>query len=151
MCHGDLRIGAEKLPPPHCPEFAKRILKLIRPHDHHDFDFPTPHTTTDKMLIPKSERKKIHEYLFREGVLVAKKDFESQHNDIDTKNLYVRRPPCAPLHTSGLKKRMWQVDTRLTQHAHTGRQGMPIPHLPWLPQDSVLLAMVLLHPHPRGS
>lgn len=44
------------------------------------------------MLIPKSERKKIHEYLFREGVLVAKKEFESQHNDIDTKNLYVRRP-----------------------------------------------------------
>jgi len=42
------------------------------------------------MLIPKTERKKIHEYLFREGVLVAKKDFESQHNDIDTKNLYVR-------------------------------------------------------------
>jgi len=44
------------------------------------------------MLIPKTERKKIHEYLFREGVLVAKKDFESQHNDIDTKNLYVRSP-----------------------------------------------------------
>jgi len=26
------------------------------------------------MLIPKADRKKIHEYLFREGVLVAKKD-----------------------------------------------------------------------------
>jgi len=26
--------------------------------------------TTAKMLIPKADRKKIHEYLFREGVLV---------------------------------------------------------------------------------
>ncbi|GFF31103.1 40S ribosomal protein S10-B [Aspergillus udagawae] len=42
------------------------------------------------MLIPKEDRKKIHEYLFREGVLVAKKDFNlPKHGDIDTKNLYV--------------------------------------------------------------
>jgi len=47
---------------------------------------------TDKMLIPRSERKKIHEYLFREGVLVAKKDFECQHADLEMKNLFVRRP-----------------------------------------------------------
>ncbi|KAH7116833.1 putative 40S ribosomal protein S10-B [Dendryphion nanum] len=42
------------------------------------------------MLIPKADRKKIHEYLFREGVLVAKKDYNlPKHNDIDTKNLFV--------------------------------------------------------------
>lgn len=42
-------------------------------------------------LIPKADRKKIHEYLFREGVLVAKKDFNlPKHNEIDTRNLYVR-------------------------------------------------------------
>lgn len=42
-------------------------------------------------LIPKADRKKIHEYLFREGVLVAKKDFNlPKHQEIDTKNLYVR-------------------------------------------------------------
>ncbi|GMG40253.1 unnamed protein product [Ambrosiozyma monospora] len=41
------------------------------------------------MLIPKDDRKKIHQYLFQEGVLVAKKDFEIQHDEIDTKNLYV--------------------------------------------------------------
>ncbi|KAG0159745.1 hypothetical protein PDIDSM_7269 [Penicillium digitatum] len=36
------------------------------------------------------DRKKIPEYLFREGVLVAKKDFNlPKHSDIDTKNLYV--------------------------------------------------------------
>ncbi|KAI9792432.1 MAG: hypothetical protein M1816_002316 [Peltula sp. TS41687] len=41
-------------------------------------------------LIPKADRKKIHEYLFREGVLVAKKDFnQPKHQEIDTKNLYV--------------------------------------------------------------
>ena len=43
-------------------------------------------------LIPKADRKKIHEYLFREGVLVAKKDFNlPKHGDIDTKNLYVSK------------------------------------------------------------
>ncbi|KAJ5637887.1 hypothetical protein N7490_007766 [Penicillium lividum] len=42
------------------------------------------------MLIPKVDRKKIHEYLFREGVLVAKKDYNlPKHGDIDTKNLFV--------------------------------------------------------------
>ncbi|KAG7195447.1 40S ribosomal protein S10-A [Scheffersomyces spartinae] len=42
------------------------------------------------MLIPKEDRKKIHQYLFQEGVVVAKKDFElPQHEEIDTKNLYV--------------------------------------------------------------
>ncbi|RPA87034.1 hypothetical protein BJ508DRAFT_95224 [Ascobolus immersus RN42] len=42
------------------------------------------------MLIPKADRKLIHEYIFREGVLVAKKDYNlPKHQDIDTKNLYV--------------------------------------------------------------
>ncbi|KAK5944364.1 hypothetical protein PMZ80_003645 [Knufia obscura] len=42
------------------------------------------------VLIPKADRKKIHEYLFKEGVLVAKKDYNlPKHPDIDTKNLYV--------------------------------------------------------------
>ena len=65
--------------------------------------------TLARMLIPKADRKAIHEYLFRgdfcsyhyiddaltiyaEGVLVAKKDFNlPKHNEIDTKNLYVRQ------------------------------------------------------------
>ena len=47
--------------------------------------------TINHRLIPKADRKKIHEYLFREGVLVAKKDFNlPKHGEIDTKNLYVR-------------------------------------------------------------
>ncbi|KAL7773656.1 hypothetical protein CFE70_003622 [Pyrenophora teres f. teres 0-1] len=50
------------------------------------------------MLIPKADRKKIHELVHLhqshwaqlEGVLVAKKDFNlPKHGDIDTKNLYV--------------------------------------------------------------
>lgn len=45
------------------------------------------------MLIPRADRKAIHEYLFKEGVLVAKKDYNlPKHGDIDTRNLYVRGP-----------------------------------------------------------
>ncbi|CAG8070378.1 unnamed protein product [Penicillium salamii] len=52
--------------------------------------FPELQQELATMLIPKDDRKKIHEYLFREGVLVAKKDFNlPKHADIDTKNLYV--------------------------------------------------------------
>ncbi|RDW94065.1 40S ribosomal protein eS10 [Aspergillus mulundensis] len=52
--------------------------------------FPEEQQELATMLIPKEDRKKIHEYLFREGVLVAKKDFNlPKHGDIDTKNLYV--------------------------------------------------------------
>ncbi|KAJ5190358.1 uncharacterized protein N7498_009343 [Penicillium cinerascens] len=52
--------------------------------------FPELRQELATMLIPKDDRKKIHEYLFREGVLVAKKDFNlPKHGDIDTKNLYV--------------------------------------------------------------
>lgn len=42
-------------------------------------------------LIPKEDRKKIHEYLFKEGVLVAKKDYNlPEHPDLKIKNLFVR-------------------------------------------------------------
>ncbi|KAJ5391283.1 Plectin/S10 domain-containing protein [Penicillium cosmopolitanum] len=62
------------------------------------------------MLIPKDDRKKIHEYLFREGVLVAKKDFNlPKHGDIDTKNLYVIKA-CQSLTSRGFLKTQfsWQ-------------------------------------------
>ncbi len=36
------------------------------------------------MLIPKKNRKVIYEFLFKEGVLVAKKDFNAPtHNEIE--------------------------------------------------------------------
>ncbi|GIJ92220.1 hypothetical protein Asppvi_011197 [Aspergillus pseudoviridinutans] len=79
-----------------------------------------------EMLIPKEDRKKIHEYLFRgmlpstpnraafaaqiEGVLVAKKDFNlPKHGDIDTKNLYVIKA-CQSLNSRGYIKTQfsWQ-------------------------------------------
>jgi len=64
---------------------------------------------------------------------VAKKDFNlPKHPDIDTKNLFVRlssEPSLLP---------------PLTQF--TGRQGLPIAHLPRLPQDPILMAILLLHP-----
>ncbi|KAH7061221.1 putative 40S ribosomal protein S10-B [Macrophomina phaseolina] len=62
------------------------------------------------MLIPKADRKKIHEYIFREGVLVAKKDFNlPKHQDIDTKNLYVIKA-CQSLTSRGYLKTQfsWQ-------------------------------------------
>jgi len=61
-------------------------------------------------LIPKADRKKIHEHLFREGVLVAKKDFnQPKHNEIDTKNLYVIKA-CQSLTSRGYLKTQfsWQ-------------------------------------------
>ncbi|KAK4990704.1 hypothetical protein LTR66_006745 [Elasticomyces elasticus] len=64
----------------------------------------------DTLLIPKADRKKIHEYLFREGVLVAKKDFNlPKHGDIDTKNLYVVKA-CQSLTSRGYLKTQfsWQ-------------------------------------------
>ncbi|KAI7240045.1 hypothetical protein KC330_g1478 [Hortaea werneckii] len=61
-------------------------------------------------LIPKADRKKIHEFLFREGVCVAKKDFNlPKHPDIDTKNLYVIKA-CQSLTSRGYLKTQfsWQ-------------------------------------------
>ncbi|KAK3704150.1 hypothetical protein LTR37_013990 [Vermiconidia calcicola] len=65
---------------------------------------------TVNMLIPKADRKLIHEYLFREGVLVAKKDFnQPKHGEIDTKNLYVIKA-CQSLTSRGYLKTQfsWQ-------------------------------------------
>jgi small subunit ribosomal protein S10e len=42
------------------------------------------------MLISKENRKKIYQYLFQEGVLVAKKDYNApKHAEIDVPNLQV--------------------------------------------------------------
>ncbi|BFZ15755.1 hypothetical protein BsWGS_18794 [Bradybaena similaris] len=42
------------------------------------------------MLIPKKNRIAIYEYLFKEGVLVAKKDpFAAKHPEIEVPNLHV--------------------------------------------------------------
>ncbi|OLL22248.1 40S ribosomal protein S10, partial [Neolecta irregularis DAH-3] len=42
------------------------------------------------MLISKENRRKIYESLFKEGVLVAKKDFYApKHMDIEVPNLEV--------------------------------------------------------------
>ena len=67
------------------------------------------YTNSIYRLIPKADRKKIHEYLFREGVLVAKKDFESKHGEIDTKNLFVIKA-CQSLTSRGFLKTQfsWQ-------------------------------------------
>lgn len=77
---GPLRLKNSHNHTPH-HRHSEKVNKLTL-HSTHDNDRLT-------MLIPKEDRKKIHSYLFQEGVLVAKKDFESKHDEIDTKNLYV--------------------------------------------------------------
>ncbi|KAJ3340346.1 hypothetical protein HDU83_007108 [Entophlyctis luteolus] len=42
------------------------------------------------MLIPTDNRKKIYQYLFQEGVMVAKKDYNApKHGDVEVPNLHV--------------------------------------------------------------
>ena len=42
------------------------------------------------MLIPKKDRLAVYQYLFKEGVLYAKKDFNlPKHPELDVCNLYV--------------------------------------------------------------
>ncbi|KAF4550126.1 40S ribosomal protein S10-B [Elsinoe fawcettii] len=74
----------------------------------HTFIEPGPATTV-KMLIPKADRKKIHEYLFREGVLTAKKEYEGQHGELELRNLYVVKA-CQSLTSRGYLKTQfsWQ-------------------------------------------
>ncbi|EPS45003.1 hypothetical protein H072_934 [Dactylellina haptotyla CBS 200.50] len=67
-------------------------------------------TNPFKMLIPKADRKKIHEYLFREGVMVAKKDYNlPKHQELDVKNLFVIKA-CQSLTSRGYLKTQfsWQ-------------------------------------------
>eukprot|EP00178_Gracilaria_changii_P024508 TRINITY_DN73918_c0_g1_i1.p1 TRINITY_DN73918_c0_g1~~TRINITY_DN73918_c0_g1_i1.p1 ORF type:complete len:151 (+),score=19.55 TRINITY_DN73918_c0_g1_i1:25-453(+) len=41
------------------------------------------------MIIPRQDREAIYQYLFKEGVLVAKKDWSIKHPKIDCPNLHV--------------------------------------------------------------
>ena len=41
------------------------------------------------MIIPKADRKAIYAALFKEGVLVAEKNFETVHQELQIRNLYV--------------------------------------------------------------
>ncbi|CAG8671047.1 7613_t:CDS:2 [Cetraspora pellucida] len=62
------------------------------------------------MLIPKQNRKRIYESLFKEGVLVAKKDFNApKHQDIEVPNLHVIKA-CQSLNSKGYVKTQfsWQ-------------------------------------------
>jgi hypothetical protein len=72
-------------------------------------------------------------------VMVAKKDFnQPKHGEIDTKNLYV----CTTCDALSIHN---------TDIPSIGDQSRPIPRIPRLPQDPILMAVVLLHPDPRRS
>lgn len=79
-------------------------------------------------LIPKADRKKIHEYLFREGVAVAKKDFETKHPD-----MYGSFWLLFSFNRSLIPYQRHQESLR--------DQGVPVAHLAWLCQNPVQLAV----------
>ena len=76
------------------------------------------------MLISKENRRKIYEYFYQEGVLVAKKDYElAKHPEIDVPNLQVIKA------LQSLTSRGFSTD-RLLYHV-------------------VFMAILLLHAHER--
>lgn len=70
---------------------------------------------------------------------MAKKDFNlPKHGEIDTKNLYVglkARFPCLSF-----------LKYTYTETLLAGDQSLPVTHFAKLLEDTILLAMVLLHP-----
>ncbi|KAL9126395.1 MAG: hypothetical protein Q9217_004540 [Psora testacea] len=99
-----------------CRDFSFGISLPEKPQTHNicpciftSTAYHTP-TTYINMLIPKADRKAVHEYLFREGVAVAKKDFNlGKHDQIGVKNLYVIKA-CQSLTSRGYLKTQfsWQ-------------------------------------------
>lgn len=56
------------------------------------------------MIIPKQDRRTIYENLFKDGVMVAKKEYNApKHVDLDVKNLYVIKA-CQSLNSRGFIK-----------------------------------------------
>ncbi|CAK7203224.1 hypothetical protein SEUCBS139899_005955 [Sporothrix eucalyptigena] len=102
------------------------------------------------MLIPKADRKKIHESLFREGVLVAPKNFEIQHPEIDTKNLYVIKA-CQSLTSKGFVKTQfswqWYYYTLTPEGLDYLREWL---HLPAEIVPSTHIKQQRSHAPPRG-
>ncbi|KAJ3237221.1 hypothetical protein HDU81_009843 [Chytriomyces hyalinus] len=68
----------------------KVATALVRLPDGGLYEFMSDVIVANKMLIPTDNRKKIYQYLFQEGVMVAKKDFNlPKHNEVDVPNLHV--------------------------------------------------------------
>ncbi|CAH7673005.1 Plectin/S10 domain-containing protein [Phakopsora pachyrhizi] len=56
------------------------------------------------MIIPKEDRRTIYENLFKDGVMVAKKDYNApKHVEMDVRNLFVIKA-CQSLNSRGLIK-----------------------------------------------
>lgn len=122
------------------------------------------------MLIPKADRKKIHEVSFIQvpSTVPFKSRCDtfvntySDEHQLTLRSTSFGRAYSWPRRTStsqsmatltprtSLYVSMFPDRKRLTLTT-TGRQSLPIPHLPRLPQDPVQLAILLLHPDPRRS
>ncbi|EFP87536.2 uncharacterized protein PGTG_13907 [Puccinia graminis f. sp. tritici CRL 75-36-700-3] len=79
--------------------------KAARPTSVETPSSPIPVTTSStRMIIPKEDRRTIYENLFKDGVMVAKKDYDApKHVELDVKNLYVIKA-CQSLNSRGLIK-----------------------------------------------
>ncbi|KNE98630.1 hypothetical protein PSTG_08181 [Puccinia striiformis f. sp. tritici PST-78] len=61
-------------------------------------------TLIGRMIIPKEDRRTIYENLFKDGVMVAKKDYDApKHVELDVKNLFVIKA-CQSLNSRGFIK-----------------------------------------------
>ena len=59
------------------------------------------------MLIPKKNRLEVYKYLFKEGVLYAKKDYNApKHPELDVPNLHVIKL-CQSFHARELVKEVY--------------------------------------------
>merc|ERR1712198_460200 len=69
------------------------------------FFFPVVLAKSAKMLMPKKDRVAIYEHLFKEGMMVAKKDFYApKHPELESvRNLYVIKA-CQSLMSRGYVK-----------------------------------------------
>lgn len=99
---------------------------------------PSTSSNTATMLIPKADRKKIHEVII---------DRRRKANCSETDHLVVPLPRGCPRRPEGLQP---PQAPRYRHQEPVRYQGLPVAHQPRLCQDPVLVAILLLHSDPRG-
>ena len=91
------------------------------------------------MLMPKKNRNAIYEHLFKEGVMVAEKDFNApKHPELES--------------VPNLQVRVVAVIDNCPQYniLCSGHQGPDFPEVPRLREGAVCLEALLLEPDQRG-
>merc|ERR1711939_770708 len=106
-------IDFSPFPRPHAiPRIIRELAAIIHIHSLiYDFIVTDSETQPNRNHVNSQGRSKaIHEYIFREGVMVCEKNYElPKHPDVDVKNLYVIKA-CQSLTSRGYLKTQfaWQ-------------------------------------------